>query len=226
MRSLSPGFGKGLYETKWSKGARLVREDGTPVRASDLAVGSIITVFPDGFISDANSQTLLLRVPVGTIQSSPARRTWTPQGYAAFLKVCTHAGCRLVCTWLPNTSCSDHFYPAVGDRVPARVHRLDYLHRSMRLDVAASDWVRANTDSISARSTWRAARAIVTKAGADRQGAAYTGALNAVQDAITARSEPRFSRAIARADRSLGSVEKAIDTGEPPWRRFLHRVGF
>lgn len=93
LRSLGPGFGKGLYKTKWSKGARLVLEDGRPVRASDLAVGSVMTVFPDGHIGDASSQTLLLRLPPGIIEASPDRRSWSPQGYAAFSKVCTHAGC-------------------------------------------------------------------------------------------------------------------------------------
>ncbi|MEO6912721.1 MAG: Rieske (2Fe-2S) protein [Candidatus Baltobacteraceae bacterium] len=93
LRSLGPGFGKGLYTTKWSKGARLVLEDGTPVRTSDLAVGSVMTVFPDGYVGDASSQTLLLRLPPGTIQVSPDRTTWSPQGYAAFSKVCTHNGC-------------------------------------------------------------------------------------------------------------------------------------
>ncbi|MEO9170411.1 MAG: Rieske (2Fe-2S) protein [Candidatus Baltobacteraceae bacterium] len=93
LRSLGPGFGKGLYRTKWRKGARVVSEDGTPVRASDMAIGSIMTVFPDGHVGDASSQTLLLRLPTDTIQASPDRRTWSPQGYAAFSKVCTHAGC-------------------------------------------------------------------------------------------------------------------------------------
>ncbi|HEY5426572.1 MAG TPA: Rieske (2Fe-2S) protein [Candidatus Tumulicola sp.] len=93
LRSLGPNFGTGLYKTKWRKGARLVLEDGTPVRVSDLAVGSMMTVFPDGYVGDASSQTVLLRLPPGTIQASEDRRTWTPHGYAAFSKVCTHAGC-------------------------------------------------------------------------------------------------------------------------------------
>jgi ubiquinol-cytochrome c reductase iron-sulfur subunit len=93
LRSLGPRFGKGLYHTKWTKGARLVRADGTPVRAIDLAVGSILTVFPSGNVDDASSQTLLLRLPPGVLQVSPERRDWSPEGYVAFSKVCTHAGC-------------------------------------------------------------------------------------------------------------------------------------
>ena len=93
LRSLGPRFGEGLYRTKWTPGARLVRSDGVPVRASDLAVGSILTVFPDGYVDDASSQTLLLRLPPGVLQASPQRRDWSPRGYVAFSKVCTHAGC-------------------------------------------------------------------------------------------------------------------------------------
>jgi len=93
LRSLGPRFGKGLYHTKWTRGARLVRADGTPVRAIDLAVGSILTVFPSGHVDDASSQTLLLRLPPGVLHVSPQRRDWSPEGYIAFSKVCTHAGC-------------------------------------------------------------------------------------------------------------------------------------
>ncbi len=93
FRSLAPGFGKGLYHTKWTSGARLVRDDGTPVHASELAVGSLVTVFPEGNTGDESSQTVLLRVPAGTIHASQGRTDWTPQGYVAFSKVCTHAGC-------------------------------------------------------------------------------------------------------------------------------------
>lgn len=93
LRSLGPGFRTGLYTTEWRKGARLVREDGKPVRTSDLAIGSVLTVFPEGHVGNASSQTLLLRLPPKLIRSSPNRTTWSPQGYMAFSKICTHAGC-------------------------------------------------------------------------------------------------------------------------------------
>lgn len=93
LRSLGPGFGTGLYRTKWTRGARLVRENGVPVRATDLADDSVLTVFPDGHVGDASSQTLLLRLPSGVLVPTPDRKDWSPQGYVAFSKVCTHAGC-------------------------------------------------------------------------------------------------------------------------------------
>ncbi|MFY9738415.1 MAG: Rieske 2Fe-2S domain-containing protein [Candidatus Cybelea sp.] len=93
LRSLSPRFGKGLYHTKWRRGSRVVLADGTPVNASDLEVGSVLTVFPEGSGGDASSQTLLLRLPLNLLQPVPARADWSPRGYIAFSKVCTHAGC-------------------------------------------------------------------------------------------------------------------------------------
>jgi ubiquinol-cytochrome c reductase iron-sulfur subunit len=93
LRSLGPQFAKGLFGTKWRRGAGLVRDDGTPVRVSDLEVGSILTVFPAGHVDDAASQAVLLRLPPGVLEISPERGNWSPQGYVAFSKVCTHAGC-------------------------------------------------------------------------------------------------------------------------------------
>ncbi len=93
LRSLAPRFNAGLYHTKWRAGARLVRENGTPVHVGDLAIGSVLTVFPEGNSRDPNSQTLLLRLPLGIMQSSAGRADWSPAGFVAFSKVCTHAGC-------------------------------------------------------------------------------------------------------------------------------------
>ena len=93
LRSLGPDFGTGLYSTKWRKGTRVVSEDGKPVRTSDLAVGSVLTVFPEGHVGDASSQTLLLRLPPGVLRVSPDRATWSPHECVAYSKICTHAGC-------------------------------------------------------------------------------------------------------------------------------------
>jgi len=89
----------GVAKTSWRKGSRLVREDGTVVRASDLAVNSIVTVFPQGHVgpqsadSMANDATVLVRVPPDELHLPAERAAWSPQGLLAFSKVCTHAGC-------------------------------------------------------------------------------------------------------------------------------------
>lgn len=92
-RSLGPKTSEEVYHTKWRPGARLVTEDGRPLRAADVNPGSLVTVFPEGHAQDAASQTVLLRLPPDAIRESDARRDWTPQGFIAYSKICTHAGC-------------------------------------------------------------------------------------------------------------------------------------
>src|SRR5919109_3713416 len=46
--SLGPAPGRELFTTSWAPGRRLVGLDGVPVRARDLEVGSLATVFPEG----------------------------------------------------------------------------------------------------------------------------------------------------------------------------------
>jgi ubiquinol-cytochrome c reductase iron-sulfur subunit len=91
--SLGPAPGSEQFSTSWRKGSRVVRTDGTPVRADELAVDSLITVFPEGAVGVADSQTLLIRVPPDLLHLDPARAADAPNGYVAYSKICTHAGC-------------------------------------------------------------------------------------------------------------------------------------
>jgi ubiquinol-cytochrome c reductase iron-sulfur subunit len=91
--SLGPVPGPELFTTGWRSGKRLVDANGVPIRATDIAVDSLITVFPDGDAGSADSQTLLIRVPAELLRLDPSRATWAPEGYVAYSKICTHAGC-------------------------------------------------------------------------------------------------------------------------------------
>jgi ubiquinol-cytochrome c reductase iron-sulfur subunit len=91
--SLGPAPGAEQFQTSWRRGLRLVRLDGTPVHADDLAVDSLLTVFPDGATGSADSQALLIRVPPELLHLAPDRASWAPNGYVAYSKICTHAGC-------------------------------------------------------------------------------------------------------------------------------------
>ncbi len=91
--SLGPAPGRELFVTKWRKGSRLVDVDGNPVNADQLAVGGVVTVFPEGAPGDAMAQTLLIRVPPDLLDLPAGRQSWAPDGYVAYSKVCTHAGC-------------------------------------------------------------------------------------------------------------------------------------
>jgi ubiquinol-cytochrome c reductase iron-sulfur subunit len=93
IRSLGPNPGDALDRTSWTPGARLVDSDGEPVLASDVAVGGVVTVFPQGHVGDASAQTLLIRAAATPVTTRPGREDWSPEGYLAFSKVCTHAGC-------------------------------------------------------------------------------------------------------------------------------------
>jgi ubiquinol-cytochrome c reductase iron-sulfur subunit len=91
--SLGPAPGRELFSTSWGPGRRLVDIDGVPVRAADLEIGSMATVFPEGDVGSAQAQTLLIRVPPDALRLSPDRLATAPDGYVAYSKVCTHAGC-------------------------------------------------------------------------------------------------------------------------------------
>jgi len=56
-------------------------------------VGGITTVFPEGHLDAADSQTLLIRVSTTPVTTRAGRQGWGPEGYLAYSKICTHAGC-------------------------------------------------------------------------------------------------------------------------------------
>ncbi len=91
--SLGPPPGRGLFETPWAAGTRVVGIDGLPVGIDDLPVDGVLTVFPEGAVGSADGQTLLIRVADGLLQLPPDRMAWAPQGCVAYSKLCTHAGC-------------------------------------------------------------------------------------------------------------------------------------
>jgi len=93
IRSLGPSPGNTLLVTSWTKGARLVTEDGAPLLPSDLESGSIVTVFPEGQIGSADSQAVLVRVDPTRLALPDDRNAWAPEGNLCYSKVCTHAGC-------------------------------------------------------------------------------------------------------------------------------------
>lgn len=93
--SLGASPGKSLFTTAWRPGKRLVKDDGSFVRLDELAVGGVLTVFPEGFTEDdkADSQTLLIRVEPARLKARHGRENWVKDGHIAYSKVCTHAGC-------------------------------------------------------------------------------------------------------------------------------------
>ncbi|MGA9274895.1 MAG: Rieske (2Fe-2S) protein [Candidatus Cybelea sp.] len=85
IRSLGPAPDRLLFHTRWRKGDRIVREDGSLVHVDDLNVDSAITIFPEDALGDSQSQATLIRLP-GDVAASA-------DGYIAYSRLCTHAGC-------------------------------------------------------------------------------------------------------------------------------------
>lgn len=97
VRSLGPLPKGTLFHTDWTKGSFAVDQNGRRVNVGDLAVGSIMTVFPEGTQDtdrgQAVDQTVLIRISNQNFTTQKGRETWGPMGYVAYSKVCTHLGC-------------------------------------------------------------------------------------------------------------------------------------
>jgi ubiquinol-cytochrome c reductase iron-sulfur subunit len=104
------GLGDVLMHTGFNPGynngqpVRLVHEDGTPIRPSDVSIGGQITVFPgipDGATNKfADSPTLLIHLRTTDAETLRRNLAHVPQNagvmwgdYVAYSKICTHAGC-------------------------------------------------------------------------------------------------------------------------------------
>ncbi|MFT4233635.1 MAG: Rieske 2Fe-2S domain-containing protein [Microbacterium sp.] len=108
FRNLAPNDGISpvtkLNETMWKKGERLVRDPfGTPVKASDVTLGSAFHIIPEslyqitgeeGYLeAKAKAIVLMVRVLPEQLIESEERKDWSYDGIVAYSKVCTHVGC-------------------------------------------------------------------------------------------------------------------------------------
>jgi ubiquinol-cytochrome c reductase iron-sulfur subunit len=81
---------------------RLARDpDGTPIKASDVTIGSAFHVIPEG-LNDlhegklnekAKAVVLLMRLDPASLNPSEGREDWGYNGIVAYSKICTHVGC-------------------------------------------------------------------------------------------------------------------------------------
>jgi ubiquinol-cytochrome c reductase iron-sulfur subunit len=97
LRSLGPLPKGTLFHTDWRSGTYAVDITGRRVHVGDLAVGSIVTVYPEGRQTtdrgQAVDQTVLVRISNENFVTQKGRETWGPHGYLAYSKLCTHLGC-------------------------------------------------------------------------------------------------------------------------------------
>lgn len=93
-----------LTHTMWRPGTRLALDPtGTPIKASDVTMGSAFHVIPEtlnelthdtGYLDQkALASVLLVRVPLDRLNENPDRAGWSYDGIVAYSKICTHVGC-------------------------------------------------------------------------------------------------------------------------------------
>jgi ubiquinol-cytochrome c reductase iron-sulfur subunit len=76
-----------LDASPWHAGVALVDEDGAPIDADALEVGSFVTAFPSGADRrELGSPVMLLRVDPATLALPAERRDWAPEGLLAYSK--------------------------------------------------------------------------------------------------------------------------------------------
>lgn len=93
LRSVGANPNTTLYSPVWKRGQRLLTVDGRMMTVDSLPLNAAITVFPEDSIGSEKSQTVLIRVDSKLLQMPADRADWTPQGYIAYSRICTHAGC-------------------------------------------------------------------------------------------------------------------------------------
>ena len=98
--SLGPLPKADLSTTFWRKGLRLVRyPEFTPIKASDVTIGSVFHVMPEGIQKtpdpleqEGKAAVILMRLDPSDILSAK-ERDWGHDGIVAYSKICTHVGC-------------------------------------------------------------------------------------------------------------------------------------
>jgi rieske iron-sulfur protein len=92
LAGLTRVFERSYTGPVYSDGVYLVDGDGERVRESTLSTGEMTTVFPEPRPGIERAPTLLVR-HAEEAYGGDTRLEYTVAGYAAYSKVCTHAGC-------------------------------------------------------------------------------------------------------------------------------------
>lgn len=92
----------------YSDSVALVDGEGERIGADRLEMGDVITVFPETHPGVEDAPTLLVRFPEEEFTDA-TNVAFTVNGYAAFSKVCTHAGCMVSDVEDTTLVCPCHF---------------------------------------------------------------------------------------------------------------------
>ena len=142
LAALGPQPDDTLFHTRWRRGMRLQRNDGSLVKPGDLNEGAIETVFPEGDTTDYRSMAVIIRLPDGVGRN-------TTSGLIVYSKACTHAGCpvalyraadrRLICP------CHESVFD-VADGAKVLDGPADRPLPQLPIEISADGFVRATGD--------------------------------------------------------------------------------
>lgn len=106
LRDLGPLPGGKMFDTLWGPNIKLCKDVGgvpeteTPIKASDVTIGSAFHVIPEGLNKakdplneKAKAAVLMMRVNPKELNTDPAKESWQVDGIVAYSKICTHVGC-------------------------------------------------------------------------------------------------------------------------------------
>jgi ubiquinol-cytochrome c reductase iron-sulfur subunit len=99
LRDTGPMPGNSLSTTMWKAGLKLLKDpQGTPVKAADLRIGSVVHIVPerindvpDYLEEKAKAAVLLMRLDPKDLD--PVSVPGSYEGIVAYSKICTHMGC-------------------------------------------------------------------------------------------------------------------------------------
>ena len=100
-------------------------------------------------------------------------------------------------------------FTRAGDPVPADVHRLDYLGRSVSIDVRTGDWNRALRDDRELQTRWKTLRPhILLRPHGVTNAAAFDAAVQRLTTAIEARRVDAALTAVGNIGDGVDALEK------------------
>ena len=108
LASTTQVFERSYEGPVYSDGVHLVDENGERITENTLAEGEHTTVFPEPRPGIEDAPTLLVRFPESEY-SSEIDMGFIVSGYAAFSKICTHAGCLVANREGTEIVCPCHF---------------------------------------------------------------------------------------------------------------------
>jgi ubiquinol-cytochrome c reductase iron-sulfur subunit len=92
--SLGPKVGQIIADTPWKRGRYLVDEHDERLKADEIALGQMVTAFPEGADKeDLGSPVIIVRLQAHSFHMTPEQMAGVVDGLVAYSKTCTHAAC-------------------------------------------------------------------------------------------------------------------------------------